>query len=77
MKKQWYEGAKVLRQKDPKGRTVLIDVMVPHAYGQIKSVQVRPGDTNNFMADVIEGLLYELDTQPKKGGSNATSTQKV
>ncbi len=75
MRKAWYHNAAVTRQKNAQGQPTLIEVSVPHAYGKVKSVQVRPGDTNSFMADIIEGLLYELEIKETKHAP--TSTKKA
>lgn len=73
-RKQWYDGATVMRLKTPAGQTSAIRVSVPRAYGHLKSCEVRPDSAAAFMADVIEGLLYELDKL--KGNSNGTPTQR-
>lgn len=73
-RKQWYDGATVMRLKSPSGHTTGIRVSVPRAYGHLKSCEVRPDSAASFMADVIEGLLYELDRL--KGNQDGTTTQR-
>ena len=74
----WFTKLTVTRQFNSRfsdESAAIITVHAPHAFGKIKSCQVRASDTNKFMADIIEGLLDEIDRRDTeiaklKGESN-------
>lgn len=56
----WYDDMDVERVVE-NGKLKHIDVVAPNASGNYRRVRVYPGSTNEFLADLIYGLKYELD----------------
>lgn len=66
-KPSWYKSITVTRSRSRHSdENALITVHAPHAYGRVRSCQVRSSDTNGFMADIIEGLLHEISIKDAK-----------
>lgn len=71
--RRWYTGARVIRQPNTRtGKHEYINVSLPNAAVSRRQANVPITRDNEFLADVITGLLYEIqrlenDRPPEPG----------
>lgn len=73
----WYDNLEVKRFHKADGTLAHIDIHAPNANGQRQHARVFPGTTNEFLADLIFGLQFELESKTEELRINQELTKEI